>query len=97
MISDISVVSETTLDKDSKYHFVDKSTPRQEILEKNNGGIKHSTPTNLIQRNWKLITILLLLLSCIVLSFTYCQPIFIRIRDIFTRLMSTLQPISFAI
>lgn len=87
------LVTETTINKDSDYanHFVDESTPSQEMLGRSNGGILN-TLGNPIQRNWEVITILLLLLSCIVLSLTYCQPTFIRLRDFFTRLMSTSQP-----
>lgn len=88
------LATEPTIDKDSDYTdlFVNESTPGQEILERGNGNIRiNSTSENLIQRNWELITILLLVLSCIVLSLTYCQPTFIRIRKCFPRLMSTSQ------
>lgn len=44
---------------------------------------------NLIHKNWLPITILLVLLSCIVLSFTYCQPTFIRIQETFVRIART--------
>lgn len=88
------LATQITTDKDSDYtnNFVDVSTPSQEILERNNKNTIKSTSGNLIQRNWKLITIILLVLSCIVLSLTYCQPTFIRIRELFTRLVSTSQP-----
>lgn len=93
MSSTVSLVTETTIDEDSEHmnHFVDESTPSQEILRISNGNILNRTSGNLIQENWKLITILLLLLSCIVLSLAYCQPTYIRIREFFTRLTSTLQ------
>lgn len=83
--------TEITNDKDRSYtnRFVDKSKPSQEILERSN---TRSTTGNLIQGNWKLITTLLLVLSCIVLSITYCQPTFIRIREFLTRLMSASKP-----
>lgn len=86
--------TEITTDKDRNYtnRFVDKSKPSQEILERSNWNNTRSTTGNLIQGNWKLITILLLVLSCIVLSITYCQPTFIRIREFLTRLMSASQP-----
>lgn len=89
------LATEPTIDKDSDYTnlFANESPPGQEILERGNGNIKiNSTSENLIQRNWKLITILLLVLSCIVLSLTYCKPTFIRIREFLTRLMSASQP-----
>lgn len=88
------LATQITTDKDSDYtnNFVDVSTPSQEILERNNENTISNTSGNLIQRNMKLITIILLVLSCIVLSLTYCQPTFIRIREFFTRLMSTFQP-----
>lgn len=93
MNSTVSLVTETTIDKDRENmnHCVDESTPSQNILDKTNGNILNHTAGNLIQRNWKLITILLLLLSCIVLSFTYCQTTFIRIREFLTGLISTSQ------
>lgn len=55
--------TEPTIDKDSDYTnlFVNESTPGQEILGKGNGKI-NSTSENLIQRNWKLITSMLLVL-----------------------------------
>lgn len=88
------LATQITTAKDSDYtnNFVDVSTPCQEILERNNENTISSTSGNLIQRNMKLITIILLVLSCIVLSLTYCQPTFIRIRELFTRLVSTSQP-----
>lgn len=81
------LATETTIDKDTGYTnlFVNESTPSQDNSERSNGNI-------MIQRNMKLIAIILLVLSCFVLSLTYCQPTFIRIREFFTRLMSTLQP-----
>lgn len=87
--------TETTIDKDSGYTnlFVNESTPSQDNSERSNGNIMiNSTSENMTQRNMKLITIILLVLSCIVLSLTYCQPTFIRIRAFFTRLISTLPP-----
>lgn len=94
MSSTGQLATEATIDKDGDYTnlFVNESTPGQEILERGNGNIVNRTSENLIQQNWKLLTILLLLLSCIVLSFTYCQSTFIRIREFFTRSMNTLQP-----
>lgn len=89
------LATETTIDKDIDYTnlFVNESTPSQDNSERSNGNIMiNSTSENMIQKNMKLITIILLVLSCIVLSLTYCQPAFIRIREFFTRLMSTLQP-----
>lgn len=62
-------------------YFVDMSTTREVIFGITDG-------ENVIQRNWKLITILLLVLASIVLTFTYCQPTFFRIRKIFERLTS---------
>lgn len=82
----------TNNDKDYTNHFVDNSTQSQEIFGRSNGNSVGSSSGNLIQRNMKLITIILLVLSCIVLSLTYCQPTFIRIRELFTRLVSTSQP-----
>lgn len=69
--------TETTFDKDSGYTnlFVNESTPSQDNSERSNGNIMiNSTSENMTQRNMKLITIILLVLSCIVLSLTYCQP-----------------------
>lgn len=89
------LATETTIDKEIDYTnlFVNESTQSQDISERSNGIIMiDSTSENMTQRNMKLITIILLVLSCIVLSYTYCQPTFIRIREFFTRLMSTLQP-----
>lgn len=89
------LATEPTIDKDSDYtnRFANESPPGQEILERSSWNIRiNSTSENLIQRNWKLITILLLVLSCIVLSLTYCKPTFIRIREFLTRLMSASQP-----
>lgn len=92
--STVLLVTETTIEKDTEHmnHFVDGSTPGQENLEITHGNILNRTSRNVLQRNWKLITILLLLLSCIVLSLAYCQPTFIRLQELFTRLTSTLQP-----
>lgn len=70
-------------------YFVDLSTTRQVISEKPDGMTRNSK--NVLQRNWTVITILLLVLACIVLSFTYCQPTFIRIRKLFERLTITSQ------
>lgn len=74
----------------SKY-FVGLSTTHQAISEKPDGGSMTSNSKNLLQKNWKAITILLLVLACIVLSFTYCQPSFIRIRKLIERLTITSQ------
>lgn len=71
-------------------YFVDMSTTRQKISRKSNRG-RMINSKNLLQRNWKPITILLLVLACIVLSFTYCQPTFIRILEMFERLTITSQ------
>lgn len=81
--SSVSLAFENTFNKRTshKIHIVSGITPHQ---GRGNG--------NIIQRNWKLITILLILLSCIVLSLTYCQQTCIRIRNYFTRLTSTSQP-----
>lgn len=89
------LATETTIDKDSDNTnlFVKESTPSQDNSERSNGNIMiNTTSENMIQKNMKLITIISLVLSCIVLSLTYCQPTFIRIRAFFTRLMNTLQP-----
>lgn len=89
------LATETTIDKDTGYTnlFVNESTPSQDNSERSNGNIMiNTTSENMIQKNMKLIAIILLVLSCIVLSLTYCQPTFIRIREFFQGLMNTLQP-----
>lgn len=68
---------------------VNESTTLQGIMQRNDVDIMNGSFNNLIQNNWLLITILLVLLSCIVLSFTYCQPTFIRIQEIFVRIART--------
>lgn len=70
-------------------YFVDLSTTHQRIFEKNDRDGMNRNFKNVLQRNW--IAIFLLVLACVVLSFTYCQPTFIRIRAIFARLMITSQ------
>lgn len=89
------LATETTIDKDTGYTnlFVNESTPSQDNSERSNGNIMiNTTSENMIQKNMKLIAIILLVLSCIVLSLTYCQPTFIHIREFFQGLMNTLQP-----
>lgn len=89
------LATETTIDRDTGYtnFFVNESTPSQDYSERSNGNIMiNSTSENMTQRNMKLITIILFVLSCIVLFLTYCQPTFIRVRAFFTRLMNTSQP-----
>lgn len=68
---------------------VSESTTLQGIMQRNDVIIMNESFYNLIHKNWLLITILLLLLSCIVLALTYCQPTFIRIQEIFVRIAST--------
>lgn len=65
------------------------STTRQAIFEKNDTDGRSRDFKNWLRRNW--ISIFLLVLACMVLSFTYCQPNFIRIREIFARLTITSQ------
>lgn len=67
---------------------VNESTTLQGIMQRNDV-IMNESFYNLIHKNWLLITILLLLLSCIALSLTYCQPTLIRIQGIFLRMAST--------
>lgn len=89
------LATETTIDKDTGYTnlFVNERTPSQDNSKRSNGNIMiNTTSENMIQKNMKLIAIILLVLSCIVLSLTYCQPTFIRIREFFQGLMNTLQP-----
>lgn len=57
------------------------STTRRRVIERSNVGSMDNDFKNLVQRNWKPITILFLVLACIVLSITYSQPLFTRIRE----------------
>lgn len=88
-----SVVTRDNIDMHVNHtkYFVDMSTTRRVIIKRSDGDSVTSNSKNLLQRNWKLITILLLVLSCIVLSFAYCQPTLIRIREIIARLTSSSQ------
>lgn len=70
-------------------YFVNLSTTRQAIFEKNDTDGMGRNLKNWFGRNW--ISIFLLVLACMVISFTYCQPNFIRIREIFARLTITSQ------
>lgn len=75
----------TSHDNDRNY-YVNESTTHQGTVERNNNDIMNGSFNNLIKRNWLLITILLVLLACIVLSVTYSSPIFIRIQEMFVRI-----------
>lgn len=70
-------------------YLVNLSTTRQAIFEKKDTDVMSRDFKNWLRRNW--ISIFLLVLACMVLSFTYCQPNFIRIREIFARLTITSQ------
>lgn len=69
-------------------YLVNLSITRQAIFENDTDGRSRDFK-NWLRRNW--ISICLLVLACMVLSFTYCQPNFIRIREIFARLTITSQ------